>query len=53
MKAIIFTLTPFALIFASINCDAVGYTVAGAFTFASALLIFYSIYRHLAANRLI
>ena len=53
MKPIIFTLTPFALIFGSINCDIIGVIVAGGFAFASALLVFYSIYRHLAANRLI
>lgn len=53
MKTITFILTPFALIFASINCDAVGYIIAGAFAFASAALVFYAIFRHLASNRLI
>lgn len=53
MKSIIFVLTPFALIFASITCDWIGYLVAFAFLGGSAFLVFYALYRHLAANRFI
>jgi hypothetical protein len=53
MKSLLFIGTTTATIYGSLCCDAVFYITLGMFIAGIAFAVFYSIYRHLVAARLL
>lgn len=53
MKALLFIGTITTTIYGSLRFDAVFYIAVGLFILGIAFAVFYSIYRHLSANRLL
>ena len=51
MKAMCFVAIITAALYASDRWEPIGLAIIGLFSFAAAFLIFYSLYRHLAASR--
>lgn len=53
MKPLLFIGTTTATIYSSMRWEIVGFAAIGLFATGAAFVIFYSIYRHLSANRLL